>query len=239
MPAPALAPLVERVHESLLGRPPAGAPHVAFYPYAEGKSTVRVDAGRHKFRLSESLRDAPEPVIEGIISILLARVEGVPEHRLDRDVVRAYKEFMVRREAVRPPIRRGRKHVDPVGRHRSLLESYLRVVMDMGLHVPLVPKLSWSMTASGHRFGHWDADHQVIVISQILDDPEVPEFVLDYVVYHEVLHVIHPVKMGSGSKRIVHSSAFRRDERKFPRWKEGEEWIVRLARRAQRGRGWR
>jgi predicted metal-dependent hydrolase len=104
----------------------------------------------------------------------------------------------------------------------------------MGLTLPKVPTLSWSKTVSRHRFGHWDPDHNAVVISQVLDDPDVPEFVLDYVLYHELLHILHPVKMGSATKRIVHSAAFRRDERRFPRWKEGEEWIRRLARR--RGR---
>jgi hypothetical protein len=127
--------------------------------------------------------------------------------------------------------RKGRKHIDPVGTHRSLLESYLRVSLDMDLTLPEVPKLSWSREVARHRFGHWDPDHQAVVISQVLDDPKVPEFVLDYVLYHELLHILHPVKMGSGSKRIVHSTAFKRDERRFPAWQEAETWISRLSRR--------
>lgn len=240
-----LTPLVERVHAHLrpghLLRP---APRVTFYPYVDAKSVIREREGRLHLRLSDHLRVAPDPVIEGVVGILLARYFRIPESRADPAAVRAYKEFLhaprtqessaARRQA------KGRKHIEPVGTHRSLLESYLRVSLDMGVVLPQVPKLSWSQTVAGHRFGHWDPNHNVIVLSQILDDPEVPEFVLDYVLYHELLHIVHPVRMGSGTKRIVHGAAFRRDERRFPRWREGEEWIAKLARRSRRSRGrWR
>jgi hypothetical protein len=234
-----VVPLVERVHSRI--RPGLAlhpTPRVTFYPYTGGKSTIREREGRVHLRLSDQLQSAPDQVVEGVVGILLARYYRLPDRRADPEAVRAYREYVNGRP---PPPRaaRGRKHIDPVGSHRSLLESYLRVSLDMGIVLPQVPKLSWSKTVAGHRFGHWDPDHNVVVISQILDDPEVPEFVLDYVVYHELLHIVHPVRMGSGTKRIVHGAAFRRDERRFPRWREGEEWIGKLSRRARRGRRWR
>jgi hypothetical protein len=236
-PAPALAALVERVHARLRpGRLLEPPPRVSFYPYAGGGSTVREREGRLRFRLADQMQGAPDLVLEGVVGVLLCRYLGLPDSRADAAAVRAYRAFLNdgRNAGPAPAGRRGRKHIDPVGAHRSLLESYLRVSLDLGLTLPKVPTLSWSKTVSRHRFGHWDPDHDAVVISQVLDDPDVPEFVLDYVLYHELLHILHPVKMGSGTKRIVHSAAFKRDERRFPRWKEGEEWIRRLARR--RGR---
>lgn len=236
-PAPGLVALVERVHAGLRpGRLLEPPPLVSFYPYAGGGSTVRERAGRLRFRLSDRLQGAPDLVLEGVVGVLLCRILRLPDARADAAAVRAYRAFLNdgRNAGPAPAGRRGRKHIDPVGEHRSLLESYLRVTLDMGLALPKVPTLSWSKTVSRHRFGHWDPEHNAVVISQVLDDPDVPEFVLDYVLYHELLHILHPVKMGSATKRIVHSAAFKRDERRFPRWKEGEEWIRRLARR--RGR---
>lgn len=234
-PAPELAELAARVHQGVLGRPPLRGAHVAFYPYAAGRSTVRERDGRLHFRLNTALRGAPDAAIEGIVGLLLCRIRGVPDRRADPRTLRAYREFMVRHEGEGAGARRrGRKHIDPVGTHRSLLESYLRVSLDLDLSLPEVPKLSWSREVSLHRFGHWDPEHQAVVISQALDDPEVPEFVLDYVLYHELLHILHPVRMGSGTKRIVHSAAFKRDERRFPRWPEAEGWLARLARRGRR-----
>ena len=230
--APGLPSLVQGVHARLRpGRLLEPPPRVAFYPYTGPKSTVRERDGRLHFRISDHLAGAPDRVLEGVVSVLLCRILGIPEGRADTGAVRAYREHL---EAPRLPAtatRRGRKHIEPVGAHRSLLESFLRVTLDMDLRLDRVPRLSWSKTRSLHRFGHWDAEHNAVVVSQVLDDPRVPEFVLDYVLYHELLHIVHPVRMGSGTKRIVHPAAFRRDERRFPRWKEGEAWIARLSRR--------
>ncbi|MCA1811458.1 MAG: M48 family metallopeptidase [Halobacteriales archaeon] len=228
--APELGELADRLHRALVGRPPLRVPRVAFYPYAQGRSTVREREGRLEFRLNEGLKDADPLALEGILGLLTCRVRNVDEGRVDPAAARAYRDHMVQRPAP-GRVGRGRKHIDPVGTHRSLLESYLRVSLDMDLALPAIPKLSWSKEVARHRFGHWDPDHQAVVISQVLDDPRVPEFVLDYVLYHELLHIVHPVKMGSGSKRIVHSAAFKRDERKFPDWQEAEKWITRLSRR--------
>lgn len=224
-----LIPLVERVHARLrprqaLGRPPS----VVFYPYANGTSTVRERDGQLRFKITTRLEGAPDEALEGVVAILLGRILKVPLPATETHNVRVYREHL---EAGRGRAEaQGRKHIEPVGEHRSLLEAYLRVSLDLDLVLPRVPTLSWSKTVARHRFGHWDPDHNAVVISQVLDDPTVPEFVLDYVVYHELLHILHPVKMGSGTKRIVHSAAFKRDERKFPRWKEADAWIAKLAR---------
>lgn len=210
-------------------------PRVTFYPYVSTKSTVRERGGRLHVRISDHLLGAPDPVIEGVVSILLSRVHRVPLARADPAAVAAYQEHVGshraerRRQASRQE--RGRKFLDPVGDHRSLLESYLRVCLEMDLAVPQAPTLSWSKTRSRRRFGHWDADHGCIVISRVLDDAQVPEFVLDYVVYHEILHIILPPERGGGrtGRRRVHPPEFKAAERRFARWKEAEGWLGKLA----------
>jgi hypothetical protein len=202
---------------------------LTFYPYTDGKSTVREREGALVFRLSDRLQGAPDEVLEGVVGVLLCKIHRLPAARADAAQVRAYKLYMEESRGAMRPEARGRKHIDPVGHHRSLLESFLRVSMDMGLVLPQVPKLSWSQRMSRRRLGHWDPDHGAIVISQVLDDPRVPEFVLDYVVYHELLHIVHPVRMGLGSKRRIHTAEFLRDERRFPRHTEGDEWLRRLS----------
>jgi hypothetical protein len=219
--------MVRRVQLHL--RAPIRPASVEFYPYTDGKSTVRERDGGMVFRLSDRLQGAPDGVLEGVVSVLLCKIHRLPAARADPALVRAYKRYLEEEREAPRGAPRGRKHIEPVGHHRSLLESYLRVSMDMGLTLPRVPTLSWSQRVSRRRLGHWDPDHGAIVISQILDDPRVPEFVLDYVVYHEMLHVLHPVKMGSGTKRRIHTAAFLRDERRFPQHEEGDEWLRRLS----------
>lgn len=231
--ADALVPRLEAVHQQVLGRPPQRRPHVAFYPYASTKSTIRESDGQVRLRISDHLRDAPDAVLDGLMGLLLARMHRRPESRVDPEALRAYHDHLEgdkisqrRRDSRRS---RGRKRLEPVGRHRSLLESYLRVALDMDLMLPEAPRLGWGPTPSRRRFGHHDPDHGCIVISPVLDDPAVPLEVLDYVVHHELLHIVHPPKPGRGNRRIVHHKVFREAERRFPRWQEWEAWIEALA----------
>ncbi len=239
-PAPGLVPLVQTVHERLLGVEARPAPHVAFYPYTSTKSTIRERDGRLYLRLSHHLRDAPDGVLRGVSGILLCRMRGISEKRLDTGDVAAYHAHLeadkVRARRASDKQASGRKHIDPIGTHRSLLESFMRVVLDMDLALPHAPKLSWTKTRSRNRFGHHDSDHNAIVISQVLDDADVPEFVLDYVVYHELLHIMIPPRMGAGGKRIIHSKEFTQAERRFPQWREAEAWLSALA-SGRRARG--
>ncbi len=229
--APALVAAVAAAHERVLGHPPNAPPRAAFYPYVSTKSTIRLREGTLHIRVSDHLADAPPPVLQGVAEVLIARLHQ--RRRYASEATRAYQawirdpELEARRTASRRE--RGRKHIDPAGEHQSLLASYLRVADTYELNPDPTPLLSWSKTASRRRFGHWDDDHGCIVISRALDDPEVPEFVLDYVVYHEVLHILYPPQAGSGHRRRVHTRAFRRAESRFEQQAKAEEWLTRLA----------
>jgi hypothetical protein len=233
VPAPALVPLFEQVHAAVVGSPPEKRPLLSFYSYVSTKTTLRDRDGRYVMRLSDHMKDAPDEVIRGVMAVLLCRVRRVSESRADSGDVAAYQAWIYgdkasdRRATSRE--KRGRKHIDPIGDHRSLLESYLRVSMEMDLLLPEAPKLSWSKTRSTRRFGHQDSDHGVIVLSRALDDPEVPMFVLDFVVYHELLHIVHPPRMGGGRKRMVHPPEFKAAERKFAQRQAAEDWLSALA----------
>lgn len=204
---------------------------VSFYPYVSTKSTIRIRDGVVHARLSDHLENAGARVKEGVLAVLLGKLHRRNPASLKHQVI-AYHNWInsekaeeTRRESRRE---RGSKKINAVGRHRSLLESYLRVAMQMNLILE-APKLSWSERPTRRRFGHHDADHDTIVISQTLDDEKVPMFVLDYVLYHELLHIIHPPKIGSTGKRNIHHKAFRLAEAKFPRKAEAEGWLTKLS----------
>jgi hypothetical protein len=62
-----------------------------------------------------------------------------------------------------------------------------------------------------------------------LDSNDVPDYVVEYVLYHEMLHIKHPARLING-RRHRHTSAFRFDERKFVDYEKAQQWIERLAR---------
>ncbi|HXH70477.1 MAG TPA: hypothetical protein VNI60_09125, partial [Pyrinomonadaceae bacterium] len=66
---------------------------------------------------------------------------------------------------------------------------------------------------------------------------KVPKFVVEFVVFHEMLHIFHPTTLRNG-RRYNHTAQFRHDERKFAYFEEAENWIKRnvknLKRRAKK-----
>jgi len=98
------------------------------------------------------------------------------------------------------------------------------------------PRLTWSRQITSCKFGHYDALRDALMISATLDSAEVPAFVVDFVVYHELLHKKHGIQWQNG-RRAVHTPAFRAEERHFHKYAEADEWIGRLAKRYASGAG--
>lgn len=89
------------------------------------------------------------------------------------------------------------------------------------------PRMSWSQSKTRRILGHYDPAHNAIIISRVFDDARVPRYVLEYIVYHEMLHLKHPVKL-RGSRRCVHSAEFQAEEKLFPRVAEANAFLKRI-----------
>ena len=55
------------------------------------------------------------------------------------------------------------------------------------------------------------------------------EWFVEYILYHEILHIKHPARLIKG-RRYYHTSAFRLDERRFPHYEQAQRWLEQLAR---------
>jgi hypothetical protein len=86
------------------------------------------------------------------------------------------------------------------------------------------PKLTWTRMLTGTRFGHYDFIRNVVCISSTLDRPNVPDFVLDHVMHHELLHKKHGF-VWTGSRRNSHTPEFRAEERGFERYEEADRYL--------------
>lgn len=91
------------------------------------------------------------------------------------------------------------------------------------------PKLSWSRTYSKRKFGHYEPSRDRVVISLNLDTKKVPKYVVDFVMYHELLHTVHGHRIQNGRHR-VHTPEFRVDERKFRQYSQAQQHLQRLTR---------
>jgi hypothetical protein len=89
------------------------------------------------------------------------------------------------------------------------------------------PLMTWSTERARNRLGHYDPAHNAIVVSSLFDHPRVPRYVVEYIVYHEMLHLKHPVKL-RGSRRCVHPPEFQSEEKLFDRLEAAREFLKRL-----------
>lgn len=90
------------------------------------------------------------------------------------------------------------------------------------------PTISWSRAETRRMFGHYEFVSDALVVSSSLDRADVPEFVVDFIIYHELLHKKHGLRW-SGTRAHAHTAAFRSDERKFPGLPEAERVLRRIA----------
>jgi len=92
------------------------------------------------------------------------------------------------------------------------------------------PHLVWNNRLTFRKFGHYQWDTDTVMVSQTLDNSRVPEFVLDYVIYHELLHK----KLGTHQakeRRIAHTRAFRTAEGRFTQYQAAQRYLTRLSRK--------
>lgn len=76
------------------------------------------------------------------------------------------------------------------------------------------PRLTWSAICSTRKLGHYERSRDRVVLSPTLDRPEIPEYAVAFVLYHELLHKQHGA-VWQNHKLMVHTPDFRRSERQF------------------------
>lgn len=95
------------------------------------------------------------------------------------------------------------------------------------------PLLKWNRLLTVSKMGHYHSLRDTVMLSLSLDHPEVPQFVIDYVMYHELLHKKHGETVVNG-RRFVHHSEFRNEEKKFTQYSAAIDFLNQLSRK-QRG----
>ena len=224
--------LLEIFHqEHLRLRPGASPPEltVDFCAFANVNNTIRLREGKLIVRLSDLLEGAPEPVLRAIAHILFAKMYRKPIERQQATWYRRYVSSQhIREKAHLLRQMRGRKRIEtPLGQVHNLENIFDELNTRFFYGLLARPELTWSQDHARNSLGHYDPAHNAIVVSRIFDQARVPRYALEYIVYHEMLHLKHPVKL-RGSRRCVHSPEFQAEEKLFPRLQEAKQFIKRL-----------
>ena len=209
-------------------RPRAPLPELAveFFAFANINNTIRLREGKLLVRLSDLLEGAPEAVLRAIAHILLAKMY---RKEIARESATRYRRYVasheIRRKAHLVRQIRGRKQIDtPEGRTYNLEEIFDRLNARYFYGLLARPEMTWSRDRARNSLGHYDPAHNTIVVSRVFDHPRVPQYAVEYIVYHEMLHLKHPVKL-RGSRRCVHSAEFQAEEKLFPQLEEAKRFL--------------
>jgi hypothetical protein len=212
-----LVALFNRVYRELRPRAPLPEFHVSFYHFTNINNTIRLREGKIYARLSDLLEGAPESVLESIVHILLAKLYRKPIEDIHAVRYRRYvSSHDLSRKAHLIRQMRGRKKILPAQGHVYDLDEVFESLNQRFFFGLLGrPQMTWSSNHSRQSLGHYDPAHNAIVVSRIFDQARVPRYAIEYLVYHEMLHLRHPVKL-RGSRRCVHSREFLAEEKLFP-----------------------
>ena len=112
------------------------------------------------------------------------------------------------------------------GRHYDLAQVFDRVNAACFAGGMPRPKLAWSQALTARKMGHYQFASDTVVISLTLDDPRVPEYVIDLVMYHELLHKQMGARLVNG-RRYAHTDAFRQAERRFEHYAQAKAFLDR------------
>jgi hypothetical protein len=202
---------------------------IEFKRFTSLNTRIRLRQGEIRASLSDLLEGAPEPVLRAIAHILLAKLYRKP---IDAAQNLRFRRFAasasVTRQAELIRFARGSKRfTGPEGRYYHLDEVFdsLNVRFFGGLLGR--PELTWSEHAAKRALGHYDAAHNTIVVSRVFDRPSSPRYAIEYLLYHEMLHLKHPVQR-RGLRRCVHTPQFKAEEALFPELNEALAFIKRL-----------
>jgi predicted metal-dependent hydrolase len=213
-------------------RPRAPLPEIRieFFPFAGLNHTARLRQNRLIIRVSDIFNDAPLEIYQSLARILLSKLY---RKRIDEVHHRTYRTFILTDE-IQERARAARRHrcrmtrIGVVqGRYVDLKEMFDRLNEQYFEHALTRPRLLWSAKRARHILGRFDAGTHTIFMSRFLDSLEVPAFVTEFVMFHEMLHLKHHSRV-EDSRLIVHTPEFKKAEIRFAKYQEAKLWLKRI-----------
>lgn len=177
------------------------------------------------FEISDYLGDAPDSVMESLASVVYRKISGqegsiyTPEvlgWLQSEDFVRDKQPVFVRRF-------RGLS-LSTVGEQRDLRESYDRLVSAGLLERDPQLYMGWIRGVRGRAVGRSSVLMRVVAMSDILDNAELSDMVVDYCLYSQAAHVAMGFDPESGARGREYDEMLSR----FPGRREAEAELRRI-----------
>jgi predicted metal-dependent hydrolase len=214
-------------HREIRPRTPVPEIKIEFFPFAGLNHTARLHENRLKIRVSDIFANAPLDVYRSLALILLAKLY---RKKIDDSYHRTYRSFILtediqeRARVARIGRCRHRRTRGSRGSHIDLEEVFNRLNDYYFKNELAKPRLSWSVKRAHYVLGRFDSTQNTIFISRIFDSTEIPLYVVEYVMFHEMLHVKHHSQV-QHSRLIVHTPDFKHEEKEFSMYAEAKSWL--------------
>ncbi len=190
---------------------------VRFRRFTSLNTTIRLREGHIKVHLSRHSRRRTRRCAPRHWHILLAKLYRKP---IEAAHANRYRRFASSESVVRHSERirqtRGRKRISTAQGDFYNLDEIFDSLNTRFFHGLMGrPQLTWSEHSARRLLGHYDAAHNTIMVSRVFDRRSTPRYAIEYLMYHEMLHLRHPVKAKNG-RRCVHPREFQAEENLFP-----------------------
>ncbi|MFA5771415.1 MAG: SprT-like domain-containing protein [Thermoplasmata archaeon] len=215
------------LYYTLCGRfVPTSKINVEYCPYSSLKGTGKMRGNHIDIRISDAFKDSPQDVKNALVAILLCKIAKKPCPPSYTTAFRDYvnSSYMTCLQKELRKFRGKELLVEPKGEVYNLNDSFERINKKYFNNELENPKIAWSVSRARNRLGYLDSTTDIIRISRILDDKNVPISVLDYIVYHELLHIKHEI-VYRNCRRTVHTREFKKDERKYEEYESANRWL--------------
>jgi len=200
-----------------------------YYSYKSIKNTARVKKGILYIRVSDKLREAPNEVKEALAYVLLSKIKGI---RSPPRYKRAYNDY-IHKIIINEPLDKTNGIHEPIGNYFDLDQIFSSINNIFFSNEIPKPSLRWSKRRAYRIFGRYDRSKNEIVISSLLDEKKTPKFVVEYIMYHEMLHIKFGFTYKRG-RRKIHTGQFKKEEEKFPLYKEAIDYLKKISGRERR-----
>ena len=177
-----------------------------------------------RIRLHHMFLAAPEDVVTALAEFVRsadARSSAVLDRFIERN-----KAFIRR---VSPAQLRRRLRIEPVGRHHDLSAIFAALnrryfAGRIAATITFGPAPRSRRPRKSIKMGSYSADSRVIRIHPALDQPKVPRYFVEWIVFHEMLHHVYRARRGDDGRRCVHPPEFMEHERRFHDFHRAQAW---------------
>jgi hypothetical protein len=182
-------------------------------------------------RIHQCFLDAPPETLEAVAIFLTSR-RGTDPAREALQIIRQHFSETTGNQKVPRPRR-------PALRHEGVAVDLRQIAADLNTRYfdgRLSVKITWGRghgttqpcrrrtRTSSLQLGSYSYEDNLIRLHGVLDQPGVPRYVIEAVVFHELLHADMPPVVHKG-RRYFHTPEFRRRERQYRHLDKANGWI--------------